>query len=175
MVKGPHYRGPWGEYNELLCMPHVVGSLKYFTQNINIWALFYPLKTGPFQKNLTHLIFSRTVPLSPQKQSKPLSLVFECAYILASETSNEKDERYIINKFDLIEHIRSLLQFWVTILFVRVWSRSGTETWFGIFEVVWFKWASVWFYNKVVWFGSQSQSQLEMLSKLGDSSYVRKQ
>ena len=29
MVKGPHYiqyRGAWGEYNKLLCMPHVVGS-----------------------------------------------------------------------------------------------------------------------------------------------------
>ena len=95
-----------------------VGSLKYFTQNINIWALFYQAR--PFQKNLTHLIFSRTVALSPQKQSEPLSLVFECAYILASETSNEKDERYIMSQFDLIKHIRSLLQFWEIILFVRV-------------------------------------------------------
>ena len=56
---------------------------------------FTPPKNRPFQKNLTRLIFSGTVPLSPQKQSEPLSLVFECAYILASETFNEKDERYI--------------------------------------------------------------------------------
>ena len=152
-----------------------MGSLKHSTPNINIWALFYPPKKRPFQKNLTHPIFSWTAPLSPQKQSEPLSLVFECAYILLLKRLMKKMKGILVN-LTWLNIFRVFYNFGCKYFRTCFWeSEPGQEL---RHDLEFLKWCGVSgplsdFTTRLSGFVLNRNRSLKCCQKWGDLSYVR--